>query len=291
VSIQTELPPPPLAFLRGAGAGVGVRARPGRRILSWLVGRHHVAAEILVLVGVYVIYDAARGVVAGGASVAVRHAREVATLERHLHLFVEPAVQRVLAHLPGLHVVFDVGYDACHLGVTGGVLVWLYLRRADVYARVRTTLLAATALALVGFTVFPTAPPRLAGLGVADSLHLAAETDHSGLLQLLYNPYAAMPSLHMAFAVIAGGSLMAFGGRRCTRIIGAVYIAFVAVEVVATGNHFVLDVATGIGIDALAAAWAFHLRPGRRRTGPVPAGPALAGPALAGPVRPTTRRS
>jgi PAP2 superfamily len=169
-------------------------------------------------------------------------------------LLHEVDVQRALTHVPGLGTLFGFGYDVLHLSVTGGVLIWLFFRHRDAYARVRTTLLGATFLALVGFTLFPSAPPRLAGIGVADTLSLARDTAHSGVLRFLYNPYAAMPSLHMAYAVIAGACLYRWGGHRLVRAIGLAYPIFVAVEVVATGNHFFLDVAAGVAVDACALA-------------------------------------
>jgi membrane-associated phospholipid phosphatase len=106
----------------------------------------------------------------------------------------------------------------------------------------------------VGFTVFPSAPPRLDGIGIANTLSLAKETAHSGVLQFLYNPYAAMPSLHMAYAVIGGACLYYWGGHKLVRTIGIAYPIFVAVEVVATGNHFFLDLAAGVAVDACAVA-------------------------------------
>ena len=204
----------------------------------------------------YVMYDAARGLVRGGAPVAIDHARNIATLERSVGLLREADVQRVVGHVPGIEAVFGFGYDVLHLGVTGGVLLWLFFRHPDAYARVRTILLAATGLALVGFTVFPSAPPRLVAIGIADTLSLANDTAHSGVLRLLYNPYAAMPSLHAAYAVIAGACLYHWGRHRVIRFIGITYPIFVAVEVVATGNHFFFDLVAGIVIDACALAFA-----------------------------------
>jgi membrane-associated phospholipid phosphatase len=212
------------------------------------------AVELLLLTLTYVVYDAARGLVRGGSPVAVAHARSIASLEGSLGLLHEIDVQRALTHVPGITTLFDFGYDVFHLSVTGGVLLWLYFRHRDAYPRVRTTLLAATCLALVGFTVYPSAPPRLAGIGIADTLSLAKETAHSGALQFLYNPYAAMPSLHLAYAVIAGFCLYRWGGNQLVRIIGIAYPMFVAVEVVATGNHFFLDLVAGVAVDACALA-------------------------------------
>jgi hypothetical protein len=228
--------------------------RPMDSATAWMARRHSFPVELILLVLTYVIYDAGRGLVRGGAPAAVAHARSIADLESKMGLLHEVDVQRVLAHVPGLDTLFGFGYDVFHLGVTGGVLLWLFFGHRDVYARVRSTLLAATGLALLCFTVFPSAPPRLAGIGIADTLSLAKDTSHSGVLQLLYNPYAAMPSLHMAYAVIAGVSLLHWGRHGILRFLGVAYPIFVAVEVIATGNHFFLDVVMGVAVDACALA-------------------------------------
>ena len=240
--------------------------------------RHSFQVELLLLVLTYVAYDAARGLVRGGAPVAVAHARNIVSLERSIDLLHEVDVQRAVAHVPGVDALFGFGYDVFHLSVTGGVLIWLFFRHRDAYPRVRTTLLAATAIALVGFTVFPSAPPRLAGIGIADTLSLAKDTAHSGVLQLLYNPYAAMPSLHMTYAVLAGACLYHWGGHRVVRFIGIAYPVLVAVEVVATGNHFFLDLAAGVAVAGFAFAFVSRLlneSPGRELTvgTRAPAGP------------------
>jgi len=239
----------------------------GHAIPSWLARRHSFAVELLLLTITYVAYDAARGLVRGGEPVAVAHARSIANLEGSLGLLHEGDVQRALAHMPGVMTILGFGYEVLHLSVTGGVLLWLYFRHRDAYSRVRTTLLATTCIALVGFTVFPSAPPRLDGIGITDTLALAKETAHSGVLQFLYNPYAAMPSLHMAYAVIAGACLYIWGGHRLVRAIGIAYPIFVAIEVVATGNHFFLDLAAGVAVDACAvalASWVLTESSGRR---------------------------
>ena len=146
---------------------------------SWLARRHSLVVELVLLTLTYVVYDAARGLVQGGAPVAVAHARSIANLEGSLGLLHEADLQRALTHVPGITTLFDFGYDVFHLSVTSGVLLWLYFRHRDAYPRVRTTLLGATCLALVGFILYPSAPPRLAGIGIADTLSLAKDTAHS----------------------------------------------------------------------------------------------------------------
>jgi PAP2 superfamily len=233
--------------------------RPGRPRMASAgplrvaAGRHSLAAETAILVGLYLAYDAGRGLAGGGRRQAVAHALSVTRAEKNLGLFVEPHIQHAARSVPGLDDLFGFGYDTFHLGVTAAVLTWLYLRRPHYYPIVRNAVVAATGLALAGFALYPTAPPRMAGIGLADTLGLAHQTSKSGLLRILYNPYAAMPSLHIAFAVLVGGSLLRTTSHPALRIIAAVYPIFVTLEVIATGNHFVLDILAGLVVAAVAA--------------------------------------
>jgi hypothetical protein len=129
---------------------------------------------------------------------------------------------------------------------------------------VRTTLLLASALALVGYVAFPTAPPRLAALGIQDTISSGHVSLNHGLVSALYNPFAAVPSMHIGFAVIVGTSLVHHGGRRSLRVLGTLYPLLVLLVIVATGNHFFVDAAAGALVAAVAFA-AARLALGRRR--------------------------
>jgi hypothetical protein len=216
------------------------------RIRRQIAARHSLVVEIIIMLAVYGVYDGARGLVVGGATTAYDNAREVARFEKDLHIFFEPHIQSVLSRVPGLTTWFGIGYAVFHLGVTAAVLLWLYWRRPTVFARVRTLLAAVSLLALIGFSLFPTAPPRLAGVGIKDTLHIGQATAETGWLHWLYNPYAAVPSLHMSFAVIAGGSVLLFARHRWVKVLGLIYPVDIAAEVLSTGNHFIFDVVTGI---------------------------------------------
>jgi PAP2 superfamily len=251
-----QAPPVALVDDQGMVAALDLASTPSwwGRIHHQIVIRHSLALEIFIMACVYGIYDGARGLVSGGAATAYRNARSVARWEKDLHVFVEPHIQNVLTRVPGLTTWFGIGYDTFHLGVTAAVLLWLYWRRPHLFARVRTLLAVTSLLALIGFTCFPTAPPRLAGVGIKDTLHLGRATAETGWLQWLYNPYAAVPSLHMGFALIAGGSVLLFARRRWMRIVGLIYPIDITAEVLATGNHFLFDVVTGIVTVFLAFA-------------------------------------
>src|SRR5581483_5855134 len=201
-----------------------------------LVRRRSTRVEVLVVVAAYLVYDSSRGLVGGGRAGALAHARSVWSAERALHLDAERWAQAAARHVPGLLSVFGASYMTLHLGATVVTLWWLHRRRDPrPYTTVRTALLIASILGLIGFVLFPTAPPRLAGLGVADTVS-KGPVGLNGSLRWLYNPYAAMPSMHMAFAVLVGIAAFRYAGRPMWRPVAIAYPLWVTAEVVATGN-------------------------------------------------------
>jgi PAP2 superfamily len=161
--------------------------------------------------------------VAGDAGVAVAHALTVASLERSLHLFVERDVQHAALAVPGLAETLGLAYLSLHLALTTALLLWLHQRRPAAFALVRTTLVFASALALVGFLAYPTAPPRLAAVHIVDTVSGRHVDLNRGLFSSLYNPYAAVPSLHIGYALVVGTSLVRYARRRLVRLLAALY--------------------------------------------------------------------
>ena len=212
------------------------------------------------MLGFYAAYEASRGFVAGSRAQAVHRARDVASLEQALHVFTEPRIQDVARHVPGLLGALGCAYLTFHLLLSGSVVLWLYLRRRHAFATVRSTLIVASTLSLVGFLVFPTAPPRIAGVGLADSVSNGEIDLNHGLVDSLYNPYAAVPSMHIGYALIVGAVLL----RHCrgvVRLAGIVYPPFVLFMIVATGNHFFFDAVAGALVAATSATVVLLLRP------------------------------
>jgi hypothetical protein len=221
---------------------------------GWLSVRHSLGLEAALVLTLYGVYELARGPVVGNTKEADRHAGQLVALERSLHLFVEGKLQHAADALPGLAGLLGVAYLTLHLAVTAAVLLWLHQRRPTAFPFVRTTLLVASALALVGFLAYPTAPPRLAGIGVADTVSNGRVNLNDGLVSSLYNPYAAVPSMHIGYALIVATSLLRYGRGRFVRMLGTLYPAFVLLVVIATGNHFFLDAAAGALVAGLALA-------------------------------------
>jgi PAP2 superfamily protein len=200
----------------------------------WLSVRHSFRAEAAAALTLYGLYELGRAVVGADTAEADRHAHRVVALERSLHLFVEANVQRAVQTVPGLTSLFGVAYLTLHLAVTAGVLFWLHRRRPEGFPFVRTALLLASGLALVGFLVYPTAPPRLAGVGIVDTVSGRHVDLNRGLVSSLYNPYAAVPSMHVGYALIVAGGLLRHGRGPLVRAIAALYPLFVLLVIVAT---------------------------------------------------------
>jgi len=237
------------------------------RLGAWLSVRHSLRIEAAGALTLYGLYELARGLVGPDTAQADAHAHRLVALERSLHLFVEANVQRAAQTLPGLTSLLGIAYLTLHLAVTGGVLLWLHRRRPEGFPFIRTALLLASGLALVGFLVYPTAPPRLAGVGILDTVSGRQVDLNRGLVGSLYNPYAAMPSMHIGYALIVAVALLRHGRRLLVRAIGALYPPFVVLVIVATGNHFFLDAAAGTLVVGLATALAalLTLRPATAR--------------------------
>jgi hypothetical protein len=160
-------------------------------IRAWISERHSLRVETATVLGLYAVYETVRGLVAGDATAAVDRAHAIARLEQQMHLFAEPTLQAAAHRVPGLLAVLGAAYVTLHLTVSAAVLLWLHRRRAAVFPVVRTTLLIASGLSLVLFVLVPTAPPRLAGIGVRDTVSGGTVDLNHGLVSSLYNPYAA----------------------------------------------------------------------------------------------------
>jgi hypothetical protein len=253
-------------------AAASMTARRAGRLRGWLSVRHSLRSEAVAVLTLYGLYELARGLVVGNAAEAHDHAHRLVALERSLHLFLEANVQRGADALPGLTGLLGIAYLTVHLAVTAGVLLWLHQRRPAAFPFVRTTLLLTSGLALVGYLAYPTAPPRLAGLGITDTVSNGHVDLNHGLVSSLYNPYAAVPSMHVGYAVIFAASLLRHGRRRLVRALGVLYPPFVLLVIVATGNHFFFDAAGALVAALAATAAALITRPAT--TGRVTALPA-----------------
>ena len=253
------------------------------RLRSWQTrilprGWLDVLKQVLLFAGAYCAYRVVQGLVQSDGTAAFQHAREVIQFERTLHIFVEPSIQ---AWASSSHVVMAASswlYLNAQFSVTVGALLFLYTRHNGSFYFVRNMMFIAMAIALVGYAVFPTAPPRfLPEWGFVDSVSnmTGVTVSHSSVLEGLVNPYAAMPSMHVAFALIIGWPLSRLLRSRVARVLWLVYPLVIAFVIIATANHFLIDAILGAataGISAYAARAFARLRPGAYGFAPVTTG-------------------
>lgn len=203
--------------------------------------------EVLLFVGAYVAYSLLRGGMGSDSvSAGLENARAVVELQATLGINVEAAVQEHLIGQEPLMWLLNRLYLIAQFAVVPAALVWVYRRRRPLYPVLRTTVLATWIIALPVYALFPTAPPRLAGIGIVDTISEQTRFAlDSPLATAFYNPVAAVPSLHAGFAFAVGIALAASLRSLWTRAAALLWGPAVALVVVATGNHFVIDIVLG----------------------------------------------
>jgi hypothetical protein len=219
------------------------------------------ARQWLLFAGAYYLYRLVRGLVDGHANIAYQHARDIVDLERDVHAFIETGVQRWAIDNPFFINVANSMYVYSHFIVTTAFLIWLYTARNHAYYFVRNMFLISMLFALLGYLAFPTAPPRfLPEWGFQDTVADFVGKGASDSATVLYNPYAAVPSMHVAFALMVAVPAMQLVSGRVLKAAWALYPLVVTFVVIATGNHFWLDAVIGAfvaGLSAVLAVTAF----------------------------------
>ena len=216
--------------------------------------RFSLRREVALGLGLYALYllVARRVLRRDGRARARRNAERIVSLERRLRVDVEPAVQRALLRYPRLVQGLNVGYGLLNVTLTVGWLVVLYRRRDERFHRFRRACLLTHLSAQPVFVLFPTAPPRVLD-GYVDTLSEVSGLDlEHPLLVRFFNPVAAMPSLHVAFAVVTGAEIAERSGSIVVRTAARAYAPLVATVVAGTGNHYVLDAVAGAALGAAA---------------------------------------
>lgn len=224
--------------------------------------------QVLLFAAAYALYGLSRYLVVGDLATAQAHARWIVELERDLALDVEQVVQRALQGTPVLWLLNHL-YLAAQLVVVPATLVVLHRRAPPVYRTLRDTVLATWLLALPIYALFPVAPPRLAELEIVDTITASGGIAlDSRLTTALYNPIAAVPSLHAGFALAVSVALAAAARRPLARLVAALWTPAIALAVVATGNHFLFDIAAGFVATAAGFALGWAARRPRARPAP-----------------------
>ncbi|MBV2353662.1 phosphatase PAP2 family protein [Streptomyces sp. J2-1] len=223
----------------GPGGAPHRRGRP-RRPRLWF--------EILLIAVSYWTYSLIRNAVPEQKAAALRNADRLWALEHRLGIAVESSVNHAVDSVTWLIVGMNYYYATLHFVITVGVLVWLYHWHPGRYAATRLVLFATTGVALLGYYLFPLAPPRLMNGGhFVDTVmvHHTWGSMASGDLKHLSNQYAAMPSMHIGWSLWCGLTVFALASVPWVRVLGLLYPALTLVVIVATANHFWLDAVGG----------------------------------------------
>jgi membrane-associated phospholipid phosphatase len=232
----------------------------GRRVLPR--GWADFGRQLAIWFGFLAAYQVARGIADRNPPRAFDNGLHVIGIERHIHGLFELSLQRLV---DGSHVLATLAswtYWNSEFTVLGLALLWVYLRRNEAFVRFRNTILLANVIGLVGYVLLPTAPPRMfPDFGFDDTLQSFGQLNHgSGLIEFAANPYAAMPSLHAADALIVGIVLASVARRWPFKVLWLLWPLWVWFAVMATGNHFWLDVFAGVVLGTISLAIVYQAR-------------------------------
>ena len=226
-----------------------------------------VLQEVALWALLYPLYLLTREGAEGSQAAALRHAREIVAAERSLGIAIEHWLQQIATASPLTRAAFDAYYEWAFYPLLVVVVLWLALTRRELYCHTRRALVVALAVAAVFFLLFPAAPPRmLPGLGIHDTVGMH-DHDVGSFHGISYNPYAAMPSLHVGWSLIAAAGVFRAVRNPWVRAAAIVHPLAMTVTTIATGNHYLLDCVAGaaIGLVALAATGARHPSEGQAR--------------------------
>ena len=230
----------------------GIEAGPRTRLRWW--------TELPLILLVYACYSAGRLLARGDVTSAVDHGVTILRIEKFLHINAEHPLNRLFTRETWLGVPADFWYASLHYLVTPAILIWLFRSRAVHYRAARTWLMTSTFIGLIGFTLLPTCPPRLlsAGHGFVDTMAQyssygwwGGEASAPRGMGGMTNQYAAMPSLHVGWALWCGVMLWRHGGTRTAKVLGVAYPLLTTIVVMGTANHYSLDAVAGAAVMGL----------------------------------------
>ncbi len=216
-------------------------------------------ANVLVITFAYFI---TRGIVRGREGDAFANAYTLIDMERSLGIYHEQAIQQFALGYGWLIDFVNNYYLYGHLPLLIGVTIWLFWWRPTVYPWIRNAFIISAALGLTIYVAVPMAPPRFLP-GFVDTMRVSGFDVDGSAAGPLYNPYAAMPSLHTGWSVLSGFAIFVANRRWWLKAIGIILPSLMVVSVVLTGNHYFLDAVVGTGVVALALtlAWAVERGP------------------------------
>ena len=215
--------------------------------------------QLLLFAGAYYAYRLVRGFVDGQATLAFENARTLVDAERTLGLFFEPGLQAWARGEEWIVTAANWMYVNSHFVVTTTFLIWLYIARNHAFYYVRNMFMIAMGLALVGYVAYPTAPPRyMPEWCFTDTVAAFVGEAAEQSANVLYNPFAAVPSMHVAFALMIAIPAIRLVRRRALKLAWGLYPIVVTFVVMVTANHFWLDAALGALVAAISATAASY---------------------------------
>lgn len=225
-------------------------------------GWAHLGLQFAIWIGFYAVYQVARGAADQSVERAFANGQWVIDFQRALGSMIELPLQRAVESSTLLIQATSYTYWLSQFAVVGIALLWIYFRAHERFFRFRNTLIVANLIGLVGYVLMPTAPPRMfPQAGFNDTLAQHASVTHdTSIVNFAANPYAAMPSLHSADALIVGIMMATVVRHRWAKALWLAWPVWVWFSVMATGNHFWLDIAAGIAVAAVAAALIYRRR-------------------------------
>jgi len=203
--------------------------------------------QVALIGGFYLLYRESRVVIAGqNPTRPLLNAQRVLHLERILHFAWEIPVQQFFLRVPDVVKTMNLYYFICQFAITGLFFVWLFFRHRAGFYRLRNAVAFASLIALAVYWLFPTAPPRMAGIGLEDTMRVLSNINLNTLSHSGENAFAAVPSLHAAWALAVGLGIIVYSRSRFRWLLGILYPLSVSITIVATGNHFIFDVLAGM---------------------------------------------
>ncbi|MFD4240758.1 bifunctional glycosyltransferase 87/phosphatase PAP2 family protein [Streptomyces sp. NPDC058525] len=241
-----------------------------RRVLS----RPNLLLELLLIRVGYSLYSHIRAAAPTSRDLAEGNGSQILGIERALGLDIEHAVNHAVVNTPWLEAFFNFYYTSFHFVVPLTILAVLYWRRPGDYRWARASLGLATVLALIGFWLYPLAPPRLMpGLGFIDTVHGPQDLANPsyGAMTAISNQYAAMPSLHFGWSLWCGIVIVVLAPKGWQKLLGALHPLITVCAIVATANHWVLDAVGGAVVVSAGFGLVYVLSGPRRLRAALPA--------------------
>jgi hypothetical protein len=229
------------------------RLQGGRQAVHSGASPVRLVPQIAILIGAICVYFGVRGATEGSVSQALANAQRVVDFERFLGIYREPWLQETFANSAAVKTFFNWIYIWGHWPVIAVTLIWLARSHPAIYLRTRNAMMLSGGIGMIIFASFPVAPPRLAELGMVDTVTVSSHAYRVLQPPMFTNQYAAVPSLHVGWDLLIGIAIAVAARRLWVRVIGVIMPIAMTTAVVLTANHYVVDALAGAALTT--AAW------------------------------------